>query len=192
MVLALPRGGVPVAAAVARRLRAPLDVLVVRKLGVPNHPELAMGAIGEGGARVLDPTTIRAANVGVDAIADVEATERAELERRVERYRGGTEPLPITGRVVVIVDDGIATGSTALAAVQVARHRGAARIVLAVPVIAAGSARELAQHVDEVVAVLTPADFAAVGQFYGDFSQTTDDEVAEVLGAQRRAAARER
>lgn len=186
VVLALPRGGVPVAAAVAQRLDAPLDVLVVRKLGVPSHPELAMGAIGEEGARVLDPSTIRLANVGADAIADVEAKERAELERRVVRYRGTSEPMSLTGRTVVIVDDGIATGSTALAAVQVARHRGAASIVLAVPVISAASARELARVVDELVYVMAPPDFAAVGQFYADFSQTTDDEVASVL----RAAAR--
>jgi putative phosphoribosyl transferase len=188
IVLALPRGGVPVAAAVARRLRAPLDVLVVRKLGVPTHPELAMGAIGEEGARVLDPSTIRYANVDIEQVADVEAKERAELERRVVRYRGTSGPMSLTGRVVVIVDDGIATGSTALAAVQVARHRGAAGIVLAVPVISAASARELARHVDELVYVIAPADFAAVGQFYADFSQTTDDEVASVLRAAARAA----
>jgi putative phosphoribosyl transferase len=188
IVLALPRGGVPVAAAVARRLRAPLDVLVVRKLGVPTHPELAMGAIGEEGARVLDPSTIRYANVDIDQVADVEAKERAELARRVVRYRGTSEPLSLSGRVVVIVDDGIATGSTALAAVQVARHRGAAGIVLAVPVISAASARELARHVDELVYVIAPADFAAVGQFYADFSQTSDDEVASVLRAAVRAA----
>jgi len=188
IVLALPRGGVPVAAAVARRLRAPLDVLVVRKLGVPTHPELAMGAIGEEGARVLDPSTIGYANVDIDQVADVEAKERAELERRVVRYRGTSEPLSLSGRVVVIVDDGIATGSTALAAVQVARHRGAAGIVLAVPVISAASARELARHVDELVYVIAPADFVAVGQFYADFSQTSDDEVASVLRAAARAA----
>ena len=163
-------------------------MLVVRKLGVPTHPELAMGAIGEEGARVLDPSTIRYANVDIDQVAEVEAKERAELERRVVRYRGTSEPLSLSGRVVVIVDDGIATGSTALAAVQVARHRGAAGIVLAVPVISAASARELAHHVDELVYVIAPADFAAVGQFYADFSQTSDDEVASVLRAAARAA----
>lgn len=188
IVLALPRGGVPVAAAVARRLHAPLDVLVVRKLGVPTHPELAMGAIGEEGARVLDPSTIRYANVGMEQIADVEARERAELDRRVVRYRGTREPMSIAGRIVVIVDDGIATGSTALAAVQVARHRGAASIILAVPVISAASARELAHHVDQLVYVTAPTDFVAVGQFYVNFSQTSDDEVASVLRTAAQAA----
>jgi len=142
-----------------------------------------MGAIGEEGARVLDRSTIRYANVTRGQVADVEEKERAELERRVLRYRGSGEPMAIAGRVVVIVDDGIATGSTALAAVQVARHRGAASIVLAVPVISAASARELAHQVDELVYVLAPADFVAVGQFYTDFSQTGDDEVGSVLRA---------
>ncbi len=183
VVLGLPRGGVPVAARVASRLRAPLDILVVRKLGLPSHPELAMGAIGEDGARVLEHSVIEQAGVTDRQLARVEASERIEIERRAQRYRDGRAAVPIAGRVVVIVDDGIATGSTALAAIQIARHRGAARVVLAVPVAAAESARELASVVDELVCVATPEPFVAVGQFYSDFSQTSDDEVASLLAA---------
>ena len=188
LVLGLPRGGVPVAAIVAARLRAPLDILVVRKLGVPVQPELAMGAIGEEGARVLEPNVIRLVGVTPEQIATVEARERVEIERRAARYRGGRTPIPLSGRVVVIVDDGIATGSTALAAVQVARHRGAARVVLAAPVAAAETARALRSVVDELVCVATPEDFGAVGRFYRDFSQTSDDEVASLLATARASA----
>jgi putative phosphoribosyl transferase len=191
LVLALPRGGVPVAALVAARLHAPLDILVVRKLGVPFHPELAMGAVGEDGSRVLEHTVIRQAGITAQQIATVEAQERAEIERRAARYRDGRTPVPLSGRVVVIVDDGIATGSTALAAIQVARHRGAARVVLAAPVAAAETARELASVVDELVCVATPEHFAAVGQFYRDFSQTSDDEVASLLAAARAGSERD-
>jgi predicted phosphoribosyltransferase/dienelactone hydrolase len=188
LVLGLPRGGVPVAALVAARLHAPLDILVVRKLGVPFQPELAMGAIGEEGARVLEPTVIRQAGITTAQIAAVEAKERVEIERRAALYRDGRAPVPISGRVVVIVDDGIATGSTALAAIQVARHRGAARVVLAAPVAAAETARELRSVVDELVCVATPQDFGAVGRFYRDFSQTSDDEVASLLATARTAS----
>jgi putative phosphoribosyl transferase len=181
VVLGLPRGGVPVAAHVAARLRAPLDILVVRKLGVPSHPELAMGAIGEEGARVLEPTVLRHAGITTKQLAAVEATERAEIQRRATRYRDGRAPVPLEGRVVVIVDDGIATGSTARAAIQIARDRGAERVVLAVPVAAAETADELAQLVDELVCVTTPPHFVAVGQFYGNFAQVSDDEVASLL-----------
>lgn len=181
VVLALPRGGVPVAAHVATRLRAPLDILVVCKLGVPHHRELAMGAIGEQGARVLEPDVLRHAGVTPEQLASVEATERSEVERRAARYRDGRAPVPLDGRVVVIVDDGIATGSTARAAIQIARDRGAARVVLAVPVAAAETARELASLVDELVCGATPAYFVAVGQFYRDFSQVSDDDVAALL-----------
>ena len=181
VVLALPRGGVPVAAHVAARLRAPLDILVVRKLGVPSQPELAMGAIGEEGARVLEPTVLRHAGITAKQLAAVEATERAEIQRRAVRYRGGRAPVPLEGRVVVIVDDGIATGSTARAAIQIARDRGAAGVVLAVPVAAAETARELAQLVDELICVATPPHFVAVGQFYGNFAQVSDDDVASLL-----------
>ena len=186
VVLGLPRGGVPVAALVAARLHAPLDILVVRKLGVPSQPELAMGAIGEDGARVLEPTVIRQAGITTEVIAAVEAKERAEVERRAARYRDGRESVPIAGRMVVIVDDGIATGSTARAAIQVVRGRGAERVVLAVPVAAPEIARELASVVDELACVATPEHLGSVGQFYDDFSQTTDGEVVSLLGAASR------
>ena len=192
LILGLPRGGVPVAALVAARLHAPLDILVVRKLGVPFQPELAMGAVGEEGARVLESNVIRQVGITAEQIAAVEAKERAEIERRAARYRDGRTPVPLAGRVVVIVDDGIATGSTALAAIQVARHRGAARVVLAAPVAAADTARELMSVVDELVCVATPEDFGAVGRFYRDFSQTSDDEVASLLAAARAASERDR
>ena len=191
LVLGLPRGGVPVAALVAARLHAPLDILVVRKLGVPFQPELAMGAVGEEGARVLEPTVIRQAGITAEQIAVVEAKERAEIERRSARYRDGRAAVPLSGRVVVIVDDGIATGSTALAAIQVARHRGASRVVLAAPVAAAETARGLRSVVDELVCVATPEDFGAVGRFYRDFSQTSDDEVASLLATARAASKRD-
>jgi putative phosphoribosyl transferase len=191
LILGLPRGGVPVAALVAARLHAPLDILVVRKLGVPFQPELAMGAVGEEGARVLESNVIRQVGITAEQIATVEAKERAEIERRAARYRDGRTPVPLAGRVVVIVDDGIATGSTALAAIQVARHRGAARVVLAAPVAAADTARELTSVVDELVCVATPEDFGAVGRFYRDFSQTSDDEVASLLAAARAASERD-
>jgi predicted phosphoribosyltransferase/dienelactone hydrolase len=187
IVLALPRGGVPVAAHVAARLHAPLDILVVRKLGVPFHPELAMGAIGEEGARVLEPDVLRHAGITAEQLATVEAAERTEIKRRAARYRDGRAPVPLEGRVVVIVDDGIATGSTARAAIQIARHRGAARVVLAVPVAAAETAHELASLVDELVCVSTPAYFVAVGQFYRDFSQVSDDDVAALLSTPSQA-----
>jgi putative phosphoribosyl transferase len=191
LVLGLPRGGVPVAALVAARLHAPLDILVVRKLGVPFQPELAMGAVGEEGARVLEPTVIRQAGITAEQIAAVEAKERAEIERRSARYRDGRTAVPLSGRVVVIVDDGIATGSTALAAIQVARHRGASRVVLAAPVAAAETARGLRSVVDELVCVATPEDFGAVGRFYRDFSQTSDDEVRSLLATARAASERD-
>jgi predicted phosphoribosyltransferase len=185
VVLGLPRGGVPVAAEVARALAAPLDVIVVRKLGVPGHPEYAMGAIGEGGVRVLDGDVIRSMRVSDEALARVSAQERAELERRVRRYRSGPH-VPLVGRTAVLVDDGMATGSTALAASQVASELGAARIVVAVPVGSGAAVRELRRHVDEVVCVDAPADFRAVGQCYEDFSATSDDEVVAALdGADR-------
>jgi putative phosphoribosyl transferase len=183
VVLALPRGGVPVAYEVARALRAPLDVMVVRKLGVPFQPELGMGAIGEDGARVLDPSTVRLARVTSDEIANVEARERAELERRVRLYRGDRPMIALTGRTAVVVDDGIATGGTARAALQIARSHGARRVVLAVPVAPPESLRELADVADEVVAVETPSPFYAIGEWYEQFSQTSDEEVRALLRA---------
>jgi putative phosphoribosyl transferase len=183
LVLGLPRGGVPVAHEVARALSAPLDVLVVRKLGVPYQPELAFGAIGEDGARVLNQSVLRHVRVGESDIAAVEAAQRIELQRRIERYRGGRPPLPLAGRVVIIVDDGFATGSTAQAAAMVARAHGAATVVLAAPIGSGETVAALRSVADDVVCLGAPADFVAVGQGYRDFRQTTDDEVCALLGA---------
>ncbi len=190
VVLGLPRGGVPVAAEVARALGAPLDVLVVRKLGLPRHPELAMGAIGEDGIRVLDRDLVAREGVSERAVAGVEAAERAELARRTEQYRGGRPPVPIAGRTVVIVDDGLATGSTARAAVQVARARGARRVILAVPVAPPDTVAMLRHDADVVLVVLTPERFAAVGQWYDDFTPTSDAEVVAALAAAPNSDAR--
>lgn len=181
VVLGLPRGGVPVAAEVAAALDAPLDVIVVRKLGVPFQPELGMGAIGEDGIRVLNEEVVRLARVSHDEIAEVERRERAEVERRARRFRGDRPPIPLAGRTVIVIDDGIATGGTAKAALQVARAHGAARVVLAVPVAPPDSLREMAQFADEVVCLESPSEFYAVGQWYEDFTQTTDDEVVRLL-----------
>jgi putative phosphoribosyl transferase len=181
VVVGLPRGGVPVAFEVARALGAPLDVIVVRKLGVPFQPELGMGAIGEAGARVVDKLVVDAAGVSAEELAAVEARERAELERRVRRFRGARPPTAMAGRTVVIVDDGIATGSTARAACQVARAQGAARVVLAVPVAPPESVATLSRDADEVVCIEMPARFLAVGEFYEDFSPTSDGEVVALL-----------
>ncbi|HET6502509.1 MAG TPA: alpha/beta family hydrolase [Amycolatopsis sp.] len=185
VVLALPRGGVPVAFEVARVLGAPLDVIMVRKLGVPYQSELALGAIGEDGVRVLNDETMRMARVTAEELAAVERAERAELRRRVEKFRAGRPRVPLTDRVAVIVDDGVATGSTARAACQVARAEGATRVILAIPVGAPEAIISLREEADEVVWLEAPSWFYAVGQWYRDFRQTTDDEVAELL---RRAA----
>ena len=181
VVLGLPRGGVPVALEVAGALQAPLDVIVVRKLGVPFQPELGMGAIGEGGVRVLNAEVVRLAGVSSEDLAAVEQRERAELERQARRFRGDRLPVPITGKTVVVVDDGIATGSTARAACQVARAHGAVRVILAVPVAPPDWIDRLASDADEFACVDTPEPFFGVGQFYADFSQTTDDEVIACL-----------
>jgi putative phosphoribosyl transferase len=181
VVLGLPRGGVPVAAEVARALHAPLDVVVVRKLGVPVQPELGMGAIGEDGVRVINPDVVRVAQVTSDELAAVEERERAELQRRAQRFRGGAPPIPVTGKTVIIVDDGIATGSTARAACRVTRARGAARVVLAVPVGPPSAQSSLAADADEVICVETPEYFSAIGEWYQDFSQTSDEEVVALL-----------
>lgn len=185
VVLGLPRGGVPVAAEVARQLDAPLDVLVVRKLGVPSQPELAMGAIGECGVRILDGDVIRSLHVSDQALADVESAEHAELGRRVQRYRGGRDPEPLLGCTAIVVDDGMATGSTALAACQAARLMGAARVVLAVPVASTEAVSSLRRHADEVVVAVTSQRFRSVGAFYDDFTQTSDDEVMRCLERSR-------
>lgn len=181
VIVGLPRGGVPVAAEVAKALNAPLDVILVRKLGVPSQPELAMGAIGESGVRVLNGEIVQMVGVTSAEIARVEARERKELERRVERFRSGRELVSLKSRVVVIVDDGIATGSTARAACQVARAHGASYIVLAVPVAPPGWERDLAGVADEYVCTATPGGFSSVGQFYSDFRQVTDDDVVGYL-----------
>ena len=180
VVLGLPRGGVPVAFEVARALAAPLDVIVVRKLGVPFEPELGMGAIGEGGVRVLNPDLIQAAGVGPTELAEVERRERIELDRRAGVYRGDRPRAELAGRTVVVVDDGIATGSTARAACHVAQAQGAARVVLAVPVAPASTVAALGEEL-EVVSVETPEDLWAIGQWYRDFSQTSDREVTRLL-----------
>ncbi|MGY1688580.1 phosphoribosyltransferase family protein [Geodermatophilus sp. SYSU D01105] len=183
VVLGLPRGGVPVAAEVARALGASLDVVVVRKLGVPVQPELAMGAVGEGGVTVVDARVLALAGVGPADLARVEERERAELDRRARAFRGDRPRVPLAGRTAVVVDDGIATGSTARAACAVVRAQGAARVVLAAPVCARDGAGALAAEVDELVCLETPRRFAAVGQFYDDFRPTEDAEVVQLLTA---------
>jgi putative phosphoribosyl transferase len=181
LVLGLARGGVPVAFEVARALGAPLDVIVVRKLGAPAQPELAVGAIASGGVRVLNERIIESLNLGESALSEVESHEREELERRERRYRGDRPYPELAGRDVVIVDDGIATGATMLAAVQAVRTREPATTIVAVPTASARSLRKLEAAADEVVCLDSPPDFYAVGQFYVDFSQTTDAEVAALL-----------
>ncbi|GAA1834263.1 phosphoribosyltransferase [Agromyces salentinus] len=187
VVLGLPRGGVPVAAEVAAALDAPLDVLIVRKLGLPAQPEVAMGAIGERGGRVLNPDVVRDGRVDDRELAAVERRERAELESRVVRFRGGGHPLEIAGRTAIIVDDGVATGATAKVACTVARASGAASVVLAVPVAAADAVADLvaSPEVDEVVCLMVPPFFMAVGLHYVDFRQTTDAQVQEILRGAR-------
>ncbi|HEY2764947.1 MAG TPA: phosphoribosyltransferase family protein [Pseudonocardiaceae bacterium] len=181
VVLGLPRGGVPVAKEIADTLDAPVDVIMVRKLGVPAQPELAMGAIGEGGVRVLAQRTIRRTRVTEQDVAAVERRERAELDRRTRRFRGGRAHVPLAGRTAIVVDDGIATGATAQAACQVARALGAARVVLAVPVAPRGWTRRFDGIADELVCLETPQPFVAIGRWYRDFSQTTDQQVVACL-----------
>jgi putative phosphoribosyl transferase len=182
LVLGLPRGGVPVAYEVARALDAPLDVFVVRKLGLPGHEELAMGAIASGGVRVLNEPLIRELGVRDDELERVTAAEAEELERRERAYRGDRAPIDVTGRTVVLVDDGLATGATMRAAALAVREEGAASVVVAVPVASAQTCDEFREVVDHVVCALTPEPFYAVGLWYEDFSPTSDEEVRELLG----------
>ncbi|MGY5125309.1 phosphoribosyltransferase family protein [Streptomyces nigrescens] len=181
VVLGLPRGGVPVAFQVARALHAPLDVIVVRKLGVPYQRELGFGAIGEGGVRVISDDIVRRGRLDKADLASVEHAEAAELARQAERFRAGRPRLSLEGRTAIVVDDGIATGATAAAACQVVRAHGAARVVLAVPVAPPDAAERLRSTTDEFVCLSTPFAFSAVGEWYQDFSQTPDDEVVSLL-----------
>jgi putative phosphoribosyl transferase len=184
VALGLPRGGAPVAAEVARAVGAPLDVIVVRKLGVPFQPELAMGAVGEDDARVIDTEVVRLASVSAEELAAIEARERAEVDRRARSYRAGRNRVPLAGRIAVLVDDGIATGATARAACQVARALGAARVVLATPVAPPDWQYRIGSDADEMVCVATPTPFFAIGEFYDDFSQTSDAAVVACLAQQ--------
>jgi putative phosphoribosyl transferase len=186
LVVGLPRGGVPVAEAVARALHADLDVLVVRKLGAPGNPEFAMGAVGEDGAIVLDHAVRRQLHVSSEQVDMIAEREKSEIERRVQAYRSGSHRLGLAGRNVIIVDDGLATGSTAAAAVRVARHLGAAHITLAVPVGSVEAVDRLNGMADEVICLQTPDPFYAVGQHYRDFGQVEDEEVIRILQAHPR------
>jgi putative phosphoribosyl transferase len=183
VVLALPRGGVPVGFQVARSLGAPLDVLSVRKLGVPGREELAMGAIAGDGTRVVNRRVVRELGISENKLQAVAAAERQELERRERTYRDQRPPPDLTGKVVIVVDDGLATGATMRAAVAAIRRQRPARVVVTVPVAAASTCRELRQDADEVVCITAPTLFLAVGQAYRDFAQTTDEEVRALLDA---------
>jgi putative phosphoribosyl transferase len=182
IVLALPRGGVPVGYEVARSLRVPLDVFIVRKLGVPGQEELAMGAIASGGVRVINEDVLRHVPVSKNAIEAVAARELVELERRERIYRGSKPPLDVSGRTVVVVDDGLATGSTMRAAVRALRKMDAEAIIVAVPVGAREACEDLRREVDDIVCLRMPEPFEAVGLWYEDFTQTTDEEVHALLG----------
>lgn len=183
VVLGLPRGGVPVAAEVADALGAPLDVLVVRKLGAPGHPELAVGAVAAGGVRVLNAGLLRELAVSDRALDRVTRVEVAELRRREAAFRGDRRPVEPAGRTAVLVDDGLATGATVLAAVQAVRMLAPARVVVVVPVGAAEACTRVAAVADELVCLHAPAPFGAVGRYYRDFGQTLDDEVRRLLTA---------
>ncbi len=181
LVLGLPRGGVPLAFEVARALHAPLDVLIVRKLGLPGHEELAMGALSSGGGQVLNPQVIAAFDVDAAAIEAVANAERHEIERREQLYRGGRGPLEVKDKTVLLIDDGLATGSTMLAGIRALRHLQPRRLIAAAPVAPRDALRELSPYVDELVVLFTPENFYAVGQWYQYFDQTTDQEVTDLL-----------
>jgi putative phosphoribosyl transferase len=190
LVLGLPRGGVPVAYEIARVLGAPLDVFLVRKLGVPGQEELAMGAIASGGVRVLNEETVRALGISEEAIDEVAEREQEELERRQHAYRADRPPPDVHGRTVILVDDGLATGSTMRAAIVALRQLGPARIVVAVPVASVDTCAEVRKQVDALVCVRIPEPYYAVGFWYADFRATTDEEVCDLLA--RAAAGQER
>lgn len=182
-VLALPRGGVPVGSEVARALGAPLDVFLVRKLGVPGQEELAMGAIASGGVRVVNDAVVEELGIAPDVMEAAAAREQEELERRERAYRGERPAPDVSGRVVILVDDGLATGSTMRAAARALKKLGPARVVVAVPVAPREACAALRPEADEVVCAETPGSFKGVGRWYDDFSQTTDEEVRALLGA---------
>src|SRR6266542_2593521 len=188
-VLALPRGGVPVGFEVAMRLGAPLDVFVVRKLGMPGQEELAIGAVASGGVRVVNESLIAGLRIPKTVIDSVAAVEERELSRRERAYRGGRAPLDVSDRISILVDDGLATGSTMRAAVTGLRRRRPRRVVVGVPIAALSTCEELAPEVDDIVCAVTPEPFLSVGQWYEDFSQTTDDEVRELLEQAAQGAA---
>jgi predicted phosphoribosyltransferase len=186
IVLALPRGGVPIGYEIATRISAPLDVLVVRKLGVPGHAELAMGAITSGGIRIVDQRIVNVLGISREAFAAVELRERAELARRDRMFRGGRAPLEVTGKLAILVDDGLATGASMAAAIEALRTRDPARIVGAVPVAPSETCQALRKRADEMICLVTPDPMYAVGVWYEDFTQTTDDEVRALLDAAAR------
>ncbi len=181
LVLGIPRGGVPVAYEVAQALHVPLDVLVLRKLGVPGHVELAFGAIALGGTRVLDRHILREVGISPSEVEEVTTRERAELLRREEKFRRNLPPLALKGKTVILVDDGIATGASLLAGIRAVRAMEPAKLVVAVPVAPPDSCERLADEVDEIICVATPEPFGAVGQFYDDFSEVTDQDVINLL-----------
>jgi predicted phosphoribosyltransferase len=182
IVLALPRGGVPVAYEIAKELKAPLDLMLVRKLGVPNYPELAMGAIASGDIRVLNPQVIYNYAISEADIEEVEKRERQELDRRAEAYRGQRPYPDLNDKIVILVDDGLATGATMHAALDAVRLQNPGSIVVAVPVAPPESINELRQKVDEIICPLQPTYFSSIGQWYNDFSQVSDEDVTELLG----------
>ena len=186
LVLALPRGGVPVAYEVARALHAPLDVFLVRKLGVPGHEELAMGAIASGGVRVLNEDVVRTLHIPASIIESVTEREQRELERRERLYRDQRPRPLVNGRTVILIDDGLATGASMRAAARALRQQHPARLVIAVPVAAPQSCEEFRTEVDEIICVFTPPDFYGVGWWYDDFSQTSDQEVRDLLARHER------
>jgi len=181
VILALPRGGLPVAFEVAGALKAPLDVFLVRKLGLPGYEELAMGALASGDVRVINEDVVRQFKIPQHVMDAVAAEQQRELERREQMYRAGREPLNVAGKTVILIDDGLATGSTMRAAVQALRLSNAQKIVVAVPVGAADTCENLRSEADQVVCAEAPEDFTAVGRWYVDFTQTTDEEVCELL-----------